>query len=275
MDVTLFYFSKTGNTRKIAISLAAGFSEAGCSVRVLSLEEANPGDARGCELIGVGSPTYSSRSPTPVIEFISNLPSLSRVGAFVFATCGGAPGRVLFDLASGLRNRGAIVLDDFLSRGEVHHPAPHMKGHSKGRPNVKDEARAKQFAERLAGHSPTSPTRMGNTRRSEQTRLRGRFYSLLGRSTTDQRLRTMMPQPQLDLKRCDKCEWCVSECPVGNIAMDPFPTIGYACIRCYRCLTGCPQGAFQANWKVVDPILRFLYNPKFMSWFGALKSAEQ
>jgi flavodoxin/NAD-dependent dihydropyrimidine dehydrogenase PreA subunit len=275
MDVTLLYFSKTGNTRKIARSMAAGFMQAGNFVRVISMEEANPADTLECELIGVGSPTYSSRAPTPVLEFISRLPSLSQVSAFVFATCGGAPGRVLFDLASGLHDKGAIVVDDFLSRGEVHHPAPHMKGYSKGRPNVEDEDRAKQFAQRLVECFPTDPSLEGNTRKRERIRLRGRLYSFLGGSINDQRLRMMMPQPQLELERCNRCEWCVSECPVGNMVMDPFPRVGDACIRCYRCLSGCPQGALQVNWKIVDPVLWFLYNPRFISWFGGLKRAEK
>lgn len=275
MDVTLLYFSKTGNTRQIARSMAAGFMQAGNSVTLMPMEQMSPGDALGCDMIGFGSPTYSSRAPTPVLEFISRLPSLSQVRAFVFATCGGAPGRVLFDLSSGLRDKGAIVLDEFLSRGEVYHPAPHMKGYSKGRPNVEDQTRAKHFAENLAGHSLTDPSPEGNIQKSERIRGRGGFYSTLGRSSTDQRLRRLMPQPQLDLEKCDKCEWCLSECPVGNLVMDPYPTIGEGCIRCYRCLTGCPQGAFRANWNMVDPILWFLYNPKFMSWFGGLKGTEK
>jgi Fe-S-cluster-containing hydrogenase component 2 len=62
---------------------------------------------------------------------------------------------------------------------------------------------------------------------------------------------------------------------MDNIALQPYPALGERCIRCYRCLTGCPQKAFGADWRAADPFLRFLYNATSMRWFGDLEPGEQ
>lgn len=64
---------------------------------------------------------------------------------FVFATSGGAPGKVLSDLTGLLTRTGANVIGGFLTREEVLHPAPHMVGRFPDRPNGNDLEQARQF----------------------------------------------------------------------------------------------------------------------------------
>lgn len=274
MDVVIFYFSQTGNTRAIAEAISMGFSAVGREVHSVPMHEAIVEEASECEMIGFGSPCFSSRAPTPAIDFISALPPLNKTLAFVFATCGGAPGRVLHELANGMRWKGATVVGGFLSRGEVHHPAPHVKGFAKGRPSPADFARAKTFATLLVQRYLMDPSSGINSIGRESLQSRGTIYDLLGRSSTDETMRLMMPQPILDPDLCTQCDWCAAECPMGNIRLDPYPLIGERCIRCYRCLTGCVEGAFRADWRFVDPFLWLLYNPRFVRWFGGLSDVE-
>ena len=42
MDVTLIHFSQTGNTRKVAKTMAEAFREAGHVARTVSLKDATP-----------------------------------------------------------------------------------------------------------------------------------------------------------------------------------------------------------------------------------------
>jgi ferredoxin/flavodoxin len=281
MDVTLICFSQTGNTRQVATAMAGAFQQAGHSTRTLSLKQATHEAATRGDLLGVGTPCIASQAPTPIKEFLRALPWLDGLPAFVFATSSGAPGRVLYDLTRLLRHRGAQVLGGFLCRGQVHHPAPHMTGRFPGRPNAEDLARAQRFAaalvERLsAGRSGPLPENRPGTPQPGWG-----FYRLVGAAGSDRLLRALMPEPRLDPARCDRCRWCVDECPTDNISLgrlpsEPsYPSLGARCIRCYRCLTGCPRQAFSADWRLADPFLLLLYNRAFLRWFGDLEPGER
>ena len=53
MDVTLIYFSQTGNTRRVAETMAGAFREAGHSTRTISFKKVVPEDATKGDLLGV------------------------------------------------------------------------------------------------------------------------------------------------------------------------------------------------------------------------------
>jgi ferredoxin len=202
---------------------------------------------------------------------------------------------VLYDLTSLLRSQGADVVGGFLARGQVGHPAPHMTGQFPGRPNPKDLTHARRFAVALAEHVSAGCSGPLPESRPDALKPGWGFYDLLGLAISDTLLRLLMPQPKPDPVKCDRCQWCVCECPMDNITLrQPFgrvyperirrahgrhlpsyPVLDDGCIRCYRCLTGCPQQAFDANWRFADPFLLFLYNATFMRWFGDLEPGEQ
>jgi len=274
MDVSMVYFSQTGNTRQVADAIANAFRQAGHQVQNVPLEKATPGTLEG-DLVGVGTPCFACQAPSPVKAYLDALPSLNGKRAFVFATAGGAPGRVLYDLTRPLRTKGADIVGGFLARGEVYHPAPYILGRFPGRPDDQDLDRAQSFADALARHVAAEQTGALPESRSDALRAGWGFYDIVAKITPDVVARLLMPEPKVDAAKCDQCQWCVRHCPVGNIALQPTPVLGGACIRCYRCLTGCPKEAFSANWAIGDLILKALYNPTFERWFGDLGPAEQ
>lgn len=274
-DVTIVYFSQTGNTRRVAEAMSEVFRETGSSVRCVSLEKAAGQDMVSSRLLGVGTPCFSSQAPTPVKRFLRALPSMKGTQAFVFATSGGASGRVLYDVASRLRNRGASVIGGFLARGELHHPAPCLIGRLTGRPDQEDLASARRFAKSLAEH--VTAGRSGSLLEAHHDALKPGwgFYDFVAFVSRDALLRRLLPEPKLNLDRCNECQWCVDECPMNNIAAQPYPVLGGSCIRCYRCLTGCPQKAFDANWRFGNVVCLSFYNTAFERWFGDLEPGEQ
>ncbi len=205
MDVTLICFSQTGNTRQVATAMAAAFREAGHLARIIALKKASPEDATRGDLLGVGSPCFSSQAPTPIKEYLRALPALDGQLAFVFATSSGAPGRVLYDLTRLLQGKGAHVLGGFLARGQVHHPAPHMTGQFPGHPNAEDLTHARRFAVAVAEH--VSAGRSGPLPESRPDALKPGwgFYDLVGLTSSDTLLRLLMPEPKLDRVKCDGC----------------------------------------------------------------------
>lgn len=275
MDVTLIYFSQTGNTLKVANAMGDGFRNLGHSVKTISFRETTPDEVPVCDLLGVGTPCHSSHAPTLITTFLDALPDLNDQRAFVFATSSGAPGKVLYDLTSLLREKGAYVIGGFLTRGEVHHPAPHMKGQFSSRPNEVDLAQARRFAVAIAEHVSTGCTGHLVESRTESLRPGWGFYDFVGWISSDRMLRLLMPEPKLVPGKCDQCRLCVCQCPLDNITLDPYPILGDRCIRCYHCLTICPKRAFEADWRFADPFLQLLYNRLFMRWFGDLKPGER
>jgi ferredoxin len=227
------------------------------------------------DLVGIGSPCFGCRAPGPVRAYLRALPPLDGKRAFVFATAGAAPGRTLYDLAHPLRIKGADVVGGFLARGECTYPGPYVVGRFPGRPDDKDLDRARRFAAALVEH--VAAERAGALPESRRDALhRGwGFYDIVALSTPDPIVRLLMPEPKVDADRCDLCRWCAKHCPVGNITLRPHPVLGSACIRCYHCLTGCPEGAYSANWALGDLVLKALYSPAFERWFGDLGPAEE
>lgn len=275
MDVTLIHFSQTGNTRRVAETMAAAFRGGGHAARTVSLAAATPRDATASDLLGVGTACFSSQAPTPVKTFLRTLPQLGGQRAFVFATSGGAPGRVLFDLTSLLQGRGAEVVGGFLAHGALHHPAPCLVGRLPGRPNADDLAAARRFAAAVAEHVTTGRAGPFAGGRPDAFAPTERFYGLVARVSTDRMLRTLLPEPVPDAVRCDQCGWCVRECPMANIVLGPSPILGGRCIRCYRCLTGCPRKALDAAWTLGNLATLCFYNAVFERWFGDLGPGER
>lgn len=184
-----------------------------------------------------GSPCFSSQAPAPIKTFLQTLPPLENRRAFVFVTSGGAPGRVLYDLARLLQDKGAEVVDGFLAREELHHPAPCLIGRIPSCPNVDDLVRARRFAIAVAEHVLTGHHGPVAASRPDVFRPRWGFYGLVALLSTDGFLRRVLSEPKLDTSRCSQCQWCVYECPMHNITLQPYSVLGDQCIRCYRCLT--------------------------------------
>ena len=111
MNITMVYFSQTGNTRKVADAMGMTFQEAGHHVQKIPLGEATPDMMTG-DLLGAGVPCFGCQAPSPMRHFLRRLPELNGKRAFVFATAGGAPGKVLYDMTRLLRSKGAEIADE-------------------------------------------------------------------------------------------------------------------------------------------------------------------
>jgi flavodoxin/ferredoxin len=264
MKIAIVYFSQTGNTRKVAEAIAEEFEQAGHDTACFSIKDAASENLKKFDLIGLGTPTFESHAPTPVKDYIQSLPMLSGRRSFVFATCGGASGNVLFDIAKRLKGKGSEVIGELLVIGEVHHPAPCIVGKSPGRPNLEDLNNAKRFASAMIQGMGSPHERGFNGLKSKKG-----FYNLIGWiASSDRLVRFLEPKPKLQQSNCNQCQLCVRECPMDNISMIPYPVLGSKCIRCYRCLNVCENKALSANWRIGNAVVFTLWNEKFMQWFG-------
>lgn len=275
MDIVLTYFSQTGQTLRVAEAMAEALQERGHALRVLPMRDAKPGDIAGCDVLGVGAPSFESQAPAPVKAWMRAWPALYGKPSFVFATAGGAPGNTLYELTSALRAKGGAVKGGFMCRGMVHHPAPCLIGRMPQRPDALDLSRARDFA--LAVERHISGGCAGDLPESRPDALKPTvgFYQLVGLIAKPFLLRIILPKPRLDRERCTQCGTCETECPSGSIVLDPYPVINGRCIRCYRCSNVCPQNALSESWWYGNPLIFSLYNPAFIRLFGDIEPGEK
>ena len=275
MVINIIYFSQTGNTKKVAEAMYSTLNDAGHTTRIIPLRKATATDTTKADIVGVGAPCFASQAPTNTKSFLNNLPNLNGKPVFVFATSGGAPGRVLYDMTSILRKRGAKVLGGFLCRGEIFYPAPCLVGRFPGRPNITDLEAAKRFASSLSDYLVKGSHIEISENRQDATKPGCGFYDFVAKIASDPMNRILLPKPKLDENLCNECKRCAVECPMENISLNSYPQIGANCIRCYRCATICPKSAFQVNWLFSNLALLSLYNIKFERWFGDINKGER
>ena len=274
MNIAIVYFSQTGQTCKIAEAMANGLRKKKHTVLVSTLQDVDPEDIKKCDLLGVGSPCFESQAPSAVKTWLRTWPVIQDKPAFVFATAGGAPGRVLYDLTRELRKKEANVIGGFMSRGMVHHPAPCLIGRLPNRPNAKDLAEARTFALAVEKHLKSCNAGTMPESRPDALKPTWGFYQLVGLIAKPFLLRIILPKPKLTQSRCNQCELCARECPVQSIKLAPYPVLDGRCIRCYHCQNICPKEALNESWWYGNLVISSLYNKIFARIFGDLKRGE-
>jgi flavodoxin/ferredoxin len=275
MNIVIVYFSQSGNTRKVATTMSDAFQKAGHAARAIPLKGDLLPEISGCDVLGIGTPCHESQAPPPVKDFLQSLRPLNGKPAFVFATSSGAPGRVLYNLTSRLRNKGAEVMGGFMVRGMVHFPAPSLVGRMPGRPNEEDLAKVRAFAEAVDRHLQSGRSGPMPGSRKDALAPTWGFYQLVSLIIKPPLLRILMPKPKLNQALCDQCNICFKQCPMQSISMEPYPVLSSRCIRCYHCYNVCPQKAFSMSWLIADPVVNSLYNTLFVRIFGDVEPGER
>jgi flavodoxin/NAD-dependent dihydropyrimidine dehydrogenase PreA subunit len=275
MNINIICFSQTGNTRKVAKAMGEVFKNAGHEVRNIGFNKLTHADFTSADLIGVGAPSFESQAPTPVREFLKDLPNLEGKKAFVFSTSGGGPGRVLYDQAKPLMIKGANVIGGFLCRGTCFHPVPCLVNRFPNRPDSRDLSRARSFANSALTHLSSGASGPMPESRPDALKHGLGFYNIIATILKDPLVRLLMPKPKANPSKCTECKWCVQECPTHSMALNPKPRIAKTCIRCYRCMTGCPEEALSVKWGISNFMTWTLYNTTFERWLGDIQPGEK
>jgi ferredoxin len=261
MTIWVAYFSPAGTTKEVAEIIAQEAEQRGQSVALQDLagrevdaariyEDFSPGD-----LLFVGSPVYAHHPVPNVAEFLSGLPNVPGSFGAPFVTYGlVTSGRALFDMAKIMDSKGLEVLGGIkvLAVHSLDWQSEEPVG--KGHPDAEDVKKIQEFvrvilhkkeaerAEKLApealdynGEAPGEP--------SGQSRLEA--------------LKSMTLPLELDTEVCTQCGICVDSCPVGNIALSPYPDFSDRCILCFNCIRLCEPGAVSSKTlTMIEPYIR-------------------
>jgi hypothetical protein len=174
MKAVIIYWSKTGNTEKVALAIKESLQETGMSVSLKKVEDAGEIDFFSYDLICLGFPSYRWRPPKPVDEFLNSTfrahrkegrvkvsaPKLSDKNALIFCTYSGPHSGIREAIPAGLyagqffEHIGFTVLDELYVVGEFHGSVEESTkgklGDIRGRPNAEDLSKVKADVKKLA-----------------------------------------------------------------------------------------------------------------------------
>jgi flavodoxin len=111
---------------------------------------AKPETPEAYDLIGFGSGIYFMKHHKTLLQFVESLPILTQKRAFVFSTSGDGKSKHHAALKEKLVKHGFTIVDEFCCKGwDTVGPLKLFGGINKGRPDEKDLAAARAFAQGL------------------------------------------------------------------------------------------------------------------------------
>jgi hypothetical protein len=162
MKAAIIYWSKTGNTEKVAYTLKKGLEESGAESSFKRVEEADEIDFFEYDLICIGFPSYQWHPPEPMVTFLKNkfrgyrkqervklsAPRIPGKNALIFCTYSGPHTGINEAIPAGkyagqfFDHLGFTVLDEWYTLSEFHgseaNSTKGRMGDIRGRPNEED-----------------------------------------------------------------------------------------------------------------------------------------
>jgi hypothetical protein len=173
MDAVIVYWSKSGNTEKVALTIQESLEETGTDVLIKKVEDIGDIDFYDYDLVCIGFPSYQWSLPEPMDEFLKSkfkayrkqghvktgAPKVSGKNALIFCTYSGPPTGIREAIPAGLyagqffEHLGFTVLEEFYVVGEFHGSEEASTkgklGDIRGRPNEEDLQKVKQDVIRI------------------------------------------------------------------------------------------------------------------------------
>ena len=247
MRAILYYFSGTGNTRRIGEALARELKLLGHETDIYSIKAGStPPPPDGYDRVIVAYPVHAFNAPSSVLKFLKKLPKGEKfIPAYLLYTSG-EPLRL--NHASGIVPKRILKRKGYPVLGELHYVMPYniIFRHSDGmaaRMNRAAELKLPDDARMIAAGNGNLQ-KVGFLRRFAAfvLRIEHSAMPLIGRGFRVS-------------KACTGCGLCVKNCPQGNIKMvNGKPKFGGSCVGCMGCSFGCPKDAVRISllngWRV-------------------------
>jgi ferredoxin len=239
MKTTIFYFTGTGNSLKIAKDIA---SQLGDTVLV-PVQRAMTGTVDlSADRIGLVFPVYMGGMPAIIAEFAKKMKTGKGKYVFAVANFGGMSGSTLVHLAAALKRQGTPLNAGF----GVKMPGNYIPFYG-----AITEQKQKQVFEKAAEKvtSIVCCIRKGNSHKPETGGFAvNAIYSTIHALCMPHIHR--MDKSFTVLEKCNSCGICGKVCPVKNIAMENGKPVWLGkCEQCMACIQFCPVEAIQYGKK--------------------------
>ena len=247
--IWIAYFSPAGTTEQAAGVIRESAEKKGFETSLINLcgnrpmsevvkeieKDIKPGDC-----FFIGSPTYANHAIPQVMEFISLLGKRENVFAAPFITYGVVcSGLCLPEMAS------LLIENKFKVLGGIKIVAVHSMMWNKddalgiGRPDENDRKLIAGFTEAILEKMEKDSPGLDVSIFDYQSKEAKEAAS----NASMENLKKMMPPMVINEEACIECGECESNCPTGNIRLNPYPILGDNCVLCFNCVKICAQGA--------------------------------
>ena len=249
MKIAIFYFSGTGNTKKVALKYKEYFDGQGNECTLFELPLAEKADLSGYDLVGFGYPIHSFNAPQIMLKFAKSLPKKGRKEqkqrAFIFKSSG-EPVKMSrvssLKLIKILKKRGLEVKNEY----QYVMPYNMIFRHTDHTAYVMWETAKKLIPIDCADI-------INGVERHEKKMFMGGFLAWFLRC--EHWGAHVIGVGYKATKDCVGCGLCAKNCPAGNIVMkNGKPKFGGKCYICARCSFHCPKDCIKIGllngWRV-------------------------
>jgi|WetSurMetagenome_2_1015567.scaffolds.fasta_scaffold130174_2 ferredoxin/flavodoxin len=257
LKTIIVYYSFSGNTRKIALSINQGLGKAASRNDIVAIKGHSgipgmkPIDLLNYDLIGIGSPVWFE-CPTPnMMAFINVLPSLKGKQAFVFITHGLEPDITIRWMVRALQKKKATVIGWKDWYGAAYPPDMFKPYYTDGHPDQIDITEAVDFGREMVDRS----RRIMNGEISLVPDLpsRAEYNRIYGvKKVVSPRAGRVEYEIKINMNKCSLCGLCIEHCPTGSIDFtrtDPINRL--TCKACWVCEQICPLGAVEIDYDAI------------------------
>jgi flavodoxin/NAD-dependent dihydropyrimidine dehydrogenase PreA subunit len=262
MNITIFYFSGTGNTWWTSLVLKKELEQSGSTVNMYSLE--NPilkneefveQKIKDSDHIIIGYPIYGSGLPDNMRDFIDHLPHVSdnkKFSTFCTQASSSGDGNIFFK--KEIEKKGYKFLQSFQISLTTNFNVAKFP-FSMLRP-----ARGKKLETIKAKVSKKLSKMAEKIVRGEQyfegTRLDQRLLGNIQRYIFQRNKKKLTQGFKFFKDRCTKCNLCVKTCPTENLFLD-LADLDLKrkdnCLLCFRCYNFCPGLAINYGKNIKNP----------------------
>lgn len=242
MKTTIFYFSGTGNSLKVALDLKTKLSD----VDLVPIQKVIGSKIDlSADKIGFVFPVYAWGPPVIVGKFMSTLPAFAKY-SFAIVTYGGFACGTLKKTKKILQKRGISLNAGF----KIKMPGNYTPLYG-AVPLDKQKSLFEQAEEKLDSIIPL-------IKGSQDRKITGGFFitDLLMSGVAYNFFAKNLKNSSKSFwvtKDCTGCGICEKVCPVGNIELvEKKPVWADKCEQCMACLQWCPVEAVQVGKKTVS-----------------------
>ncbi|MDL2296522.1 EFR1 family ferrodoxin [Bacteroidales bacterium OttesenSCG-928-B11] len=239
--VCAIYFSPTGTTEKVVTAIAHRIGE---TLRIpVDTFNFTPKAARESlktfttnHIAVFGMPVIAGRLPNLLLNYLDTIQGNGALAIPVVLFGNRAYDDALMELREIMSRNGFRTIAAAAFVGE--HSFSNIL--AQGRPDEKDMAIARDFADQVAGKIISGADLTEPVSINGQLPLRP-YYQPRDRAGNPIDIRKV--KPHTDRSLCLDCKICAESCPLGAINHDHVEKITDPCMKCCACIKKCPVGA--------------------------------